>query len=405
MIGKSIYTRVILGLSVALFLSGCSFGHPLVGIYPGEAGEKDDRSLLVLAVLGSGFFSSSGGSGSGRTVLRYAYVGGSAGLIRQYTVNDATGVFTANGVPSVASGANVWDLEVHPNNRFVYGADRSGTSIYQYAVNAATGVLSPLSPATVATSSSDPIAIAIHPGGRHGYAGFVSGPGIDMFSIDPDTGLWSAKTPANLAGCSSAKDMAFHPSGNFFYVVCDGGDHIRRHSVDSAGQLTFLGATGLGSQPNGLTLTPDGAYLYVADQNSSQTYLFAVNGTTGDLTALGTPAIITDTWPAKVVVDSAGLYAYVNCWNAGSQTVRMYRIGAGTGILSNNTPASISTGGSQPIDMRGDPTGRYVYALNSASGTVNMYSIASTTGLLTSNGLVAAAGSPRGVAFVTETVF
>lgn len=384
-----------------LSLTACSVGHPLVGVVPsGEGGEDTDLSLLALGAIGGAALAAGGSAG---TQLRFAYTGGSASVLRQFTVDDATGIFTANATPTVAGGSNMWDVEVHPNQGFVYAPDRSGGVVYQYAVDSTNGTLSPLTPATVVAGGADPLAMAIHPSGAHAYVSFVSGSGIDMYSIDSATGLLSAKAPANLAGCSSGNDMAFHPSGNFLYVVCGGGNQIRRHSVDGAGQLIHLGNTGgIGSQPSGLNITHDGAYLYATDQNSSQTFAFAIDQGSGALTPLGTPSIGTDTWPSKVAIDPSGQFAYVNCWNGGAQTVRMYRIGAGTGILSNNTPASISTGGGQPIDMRGDPTGRYVYVLNSAGNTTNMYSIDSTTGLLASNGLVSTPGSPRGIGFVTN---
>ncbi|MEQ9365652.1 MAG: beta-propeller fold lactonase family protein [Leptospirales bacterium] len=397
------------GLTVAIaasLLMGCSFGHPLVGIFPGDESDESDENQLALGLIGGAALAAAGDGVQGTVVLRYAYVGGSSSTVHQFAVNDTTGVFTALSPATVGSGANVWDLEAHPNNNFMYAADRTGGVVYQYAVNALYGQLSPLAPATVVTTSSDPVGMAIHPGGAHAYVGFLSGSGIDMFSIDAATGLWTAKTPGNVGGCSGAKDMVFHPNGNFLFVVCDGGNNITRYSIDGAGQLTSLGGTGgIGTQPSGLGITPDGAYLYVTNQQTSQVFLFAVDGATGSLSALGTPSVTTDTWPSKAALDATGQYAYVNCWNGGAQSVRMYRIGAGTGLLSDNAPASISTGGVQPIDMRGDPTGRYIYALNSGSDSVNMYTIDSATGLLTSNGLQPASGNPRGIAFVTETVF
>ena len=71
------------------------------------------------------------------------------------------------------------------------------------------------------------------------------------------------------------------------------------------------------------------------------------------------------------------------------------------GTLSNNSPSSVTTGGSSPIYMTIEPKGRYIYAGNSATDAINMYSIGND-GLLTSNGLQSTGNSPRGMAFVTQ---
>ncbi len=392
-------------------LTGCAIGHPLVGIDAGgESG--GDSDLLLLALLAAGLGGGTGGATAGdaggdgststtTTVLRFLYSGNGAGnSIGMFTVNDSTGLLTANTPASIAAGSDPWYPTAHPDGTYLYAPQRSGGSISQYRIDTDTGLLGALSPATVATSSADPLTMIVHPNGRYAYAGFIGNDGIDMFLVAAD-GTLSANSPANLSGCDTANEFVFHPNGNYLYVLCS--NSIRRHSINGDGTLTFLGSNGAGgSQANGLAITADGAYMYATSQGASNIRAFSVDSATGNLANLGNVA--TDTWANEVVVDPTGSYAFVNCWDSGALTVRQYVIAPGAGTLSDNSPNSIPTGGSQPLGMTIGPLGRYVYVANTAGNSINQYSLDSATGLLTSNGLLGVPNGPRGMVPVSYQV-
>ncbi len=333
---------------LCLGIHACAFSHPLVGL-PDLPEDDSLFSLLgLVAVVGT---AGSDGPNS-TTYLRYVYVSESgADEIGMYAAADATGVLTALSPASIAAGgSNPRALIKHPASDFLYSANQSANSISKFAIQS-DGQLSALTPATVATAGTAPTEITMTADGRFGYAGFNTASGIEAYSVDPTTGQWSFV--ATLAGCGGARELAIHPNGSYFYALCSSGAEIRRHSL-SSGVLTYLGSTtGIGAGSNGLSITPDGRFLYTTSQNTNSARMFSVDTTTGNLTSLATPSVATDAWPAEIVAD---------------------------------------------------PTGRFVYVANGASNTVNMYSIDGATGLLTSNGLLATGNGPRGFAFVTETI-
>jgi DNA-binding beta-propeller fold protein YncE len=83
-----------------------------------------------------------------------------------------------------------------------------------------------------------------------------------------------------------------------------------------------------------------------------------------------------------VTIDPSGHHAYVA--NFDDNTVSMYNIGAG-GALSTISPATVSTGGTQPAFLRFDPTGHHLYVTDFSQGnlgTVSHYTV-DANGMLT----------------------
>lgn len=374
----------------SLLFSQCVL-HPVID-FDGIYGEEEEDNFVSLFLLGAAL--------SSKTVLKYGYVANQGDdSIGMFSIDDSTGIWTALSPSSIASGGSNTGYPItHPTAPFLYTTNQSADNISMFRIGS-DGQLSQLSPFNVATTGSQPIAIAIHPSGLYGYVGFNATSTIDIFDIDTVTGQWTYSS--SLPGCGSARELEIHPSGSYLYALCSSGSEIRIHTI-SSGALTYIGSSASGSQPNGLTLTSDAQFLYVTSQSSNQVRMYSVN-TSGTLSVLSPATVGTDTWPAEVVVDPQSRYLYVNCWQAATLSVRMYLIAA-DGQLSDNSPNSIPTGGSSPIHMDMDPTGRYVYVSNSTPNNINMYTIGST-GILTSNGLVSTGNGPRGIAFYTEVEF
>ncbi|AOP33398.1 hypothetical protein A0128_05785 [Leptospira tipperaryensis] len=75
-----------------------------------------------------------------------------------------------------------------------------------------------------------------------------------------------------------------------------------------------------------------------------------------------------------------GSWAYVT--NATTGDIWMFTIDPATGVLINNTPATIAAA-SSPISLAVHPSGKFLYCANQGSGSIYYYSIDSTTGNLT----------------------
>jgi len=96
-----------------------------------------------------------------------------------------------------------------------------------------------------------------------------------------------------------------------------------------------------GTNVTGVTITCI-APVYVANYGSNTISMYAVNATTGILTALTTPTVATGNVPSSIAINPAGTFAYVA--NEGGSTVSMYAINAATGILTALTTPTVATG-------------------------------------------------------------
>jgi 6-phosphogluconolactonase (cycloisomerase 2 family) len=144
------------------------------------------------------------------------------------------------------------------------------------------------------------------------------------------------------------------PDGNFVYVANEGSNNLSAFAACTSATLNCVAPDGhltaVAGSPFGAGLEPvamaseadsEGEYLYVADYNSSEVSQYKVATQTGVLTALSPPAVSTGANPTSVVVR------------------------AGSGTL-------LDTGG----------TTYYVYTSNTTAGTISSFSYDSTAGVL-----------------------
>src|SRR5690606_17515647 len=103
----------------------------------------------------------------------------------------------------VANGTGIANADVDdivvtclPHNvpKYAYVANYNGASLSQYAIDAATGALSPVAGGSVATEV-EPNSVAVHPGGRFVYVTNAGSNTISQFAIGAD-GALSPLSPA-----------------------------------------------------------------------------------------------------------------------------------------------------------------------------------------------------------------
>ena len=278
--------------------------------------------------FGSGFTLSHDGTSAYVTIVGLVFPSTIVYLIRPYIVNTTTGQLSANGA-DVTTGAGPQGITVAPLDDFLYCANSSANTIYQYSRNLS-GLISPLTPATVACTGS-PQEIAISTDGLFAYVSCQSDNTIKIFNRNIVTGLLTAATPASI----------------------------------SCGGLS----------PIGLALSPDtnNPHLYVVNNGSANVAMFSRNSGTGALTALSTPTVATGTSPKKIICTAESVYVT----NSTSNTISQFNRNASTGILAALSPATISCGNS-PIGIAIAPDGKSVYACNSGDSTVSQYSRTAT---------------------------
>jgi DNA-binding beta-propeller fold protein YncE len=265
-------------------------------------------------------------------------------------------------------------------------------TVSQYAVGAG-GLLSPLSPATVATGSNAPTGVAVTPDGKSAYVANLGGT-VSQFNIDPVTGALSPKTPASVAGGTLPAAVAVRPDGKSAYVANANlppqpNGAVSQFSIDPlTGALSPKSPASVpaGFDPVGIAVTPDGKSAYVPNANlpspNGNVSQYSIDPLTGALSPKTPPTVPAGLEPVQVAVTPDGKSAYVTNDNGGGAggSISQYNIDPVTGALSPKTPASVPAVG--PYGIAVSPDGKNAYAANLGGNTVSQFSIDPVTGAL-----------------------
>ncbi len=339
--------------------------------------------------------------------------------VSQYSVATG-GVLTPSTPATVAAETGAFALAVEPTGHYVYVANFGttalfGTTVSQYSIGA-TGLLTPLSPATVdvgtaaapngVTATKDYVYVADYGTGK-----------VSQYSISQANGTLTPLTPATVNAGSGPSMVALSPSGAFAYVpnYSDGmpAGTVSAYTVDATtGALTPVGAAvTAGAGANFVAVDPSGKYAYVANLNGNSISQFNIDASTGALTPMS-PATITTTNPRSIAIDPNGPYVYVangvsTANTTTGETVSQYTIGS-TGSLVPMTPATV-TAGVGPNSVTVDASNQYVYVVNrgtispyAPATTVQQFSIGAGGGLIPLSTATAPAGTAP-AAIVTST--
>jgi 6-phosphogluconolactonase len=246
---------------------------------------------------------------------------------------------------------------------------------------------------------------------------------ISVFSIQ-DTTLtevsgspFPSAAPLASSGTGPAA-VAVTPDGKFLYVANQFDATVTKYSVDTtSGALTQGLSIPVGTAPSALAITPDGGFLYVANSGSSNVSAFAVcnqvltscndpNSPDGSLTVVAGSPFSAGLEPVSIVAAPSGKFLYVV--NRLSNQISEYKISIGTGALTANTQATISTGanqvwvavqtGTSTVTATGGITD-FLYAANLGAASISVYSFDSTLGVLALVGSpVSTGGQPTAIA-------
>ena len=186
------------------------------------------------------------------------------------------------------------------------------------------------------------------------------------------------------------------------YVANDGSNSISAMNVAADGSATPLSTspfpTGSGTFPRGLTMSPDGRFLFAADSGTNQVGSFSVGGD-GSLTQVSGSPVASARSPAATAITPSGRFLYVThgFFNDG---IRSFAVGAG-GSLTPLAPTTMS-GNGEGIAV--SPDGLHLYAV-STSG-VFVFDIGADGTLTTVSGSPFLASlAPDGIAIAPSGAF
>jgi len=376
--------------------------------------------VLWLLVL-NGCSSSSSSTSSGTGQLFVSTQGDS--LVSPYTIDLSTGLLTANGTgvktgitPSamlLASSANALFI-VNSNSAITPTVpptvcqlpDNTG-SISAYTVKS-DGTLTAAGGS--ATAGYIPLAVTTDSGG---HFLFVANQGlqckpesgtVSIFSIQDAT--LTKVSDVQVVGVSPASNpgptaIAVTPDGKFLYVANQFDGTVSSFSVDTtSGALTRFATVLVGTAPAGMAITPDGGFLYVSNSGSSSVSAFGIcnqvvstcsdpNSPDGSLSPVAGSPFSAGLGPSSIVATSSGKFLFV--LDRQSNQISQYKIATGTGVLTANTQPSIGTGSTPAgIALRSGTsvvaatlgTTDYLYVANLGASTMTSYSYDSTLGVL-----------------------
>lgn len=373
--------------------------------------------LLCLSGCNSGSSSSSG------TGALFVSTQGDS-LVSPFSIDLSVGTIATNG-KGVATGTMPSAMIMAPSGNALFIANSATNDITPYTVKS-DGTLTAGS-GTVATGMT-PLSMTMDSAGHFLFVanqGQQSTPAsgtISVFSIQdatlseiPGSPFPSAAPLASSGTGPSA--VAVTPDGKFLYVANQFDGTVTQYSVDSSGALTQETSVIVGTSPSALGITPDGGFLYVGNTGSSNVSAFAICGQVvtscadptspdGRLTVITGSPFPAGLGPAFILSDTSGKFLFVV--DRLSNQVSQYKVATGTGALTANTSPAISTGlnpvwaavrnGTTVVAATGGTT-NFLYVANLGGSTISVYNFDSTVGLLgLVGGPVSTGGSPSAVA-------
>ncbi len=205
------------------------------------------------------------------------------------------------GEAGVQGLSGVLAVAVSPDGRNVYTVAPSSDAVAVFTRDPATGALTQLEQQQDGAGNVDGIAYAaalvISPDGGFVYVAGSRDDAVASFSRNQETGALTfleahKEGTAGVEGIRYARALAMSPDGQFLYAAGQKSDAIavfKRNTL--TGWLTFvevqhqgvLGVVGI-AEPLALTVSPDGAHLYVASGSQSAVTVFVRDKATGHLT-------------------------------------------------------------------------------------------------------------------------
>jgi 6-phosphogluconolactonase (cycloisomerase 2 family) len=206
----------------------------------------------------------------------------------------------AEGTNGVSGLHGVLAVIVSPDGRDVYAAAANDDAVTAFRRDPASGTLTQTQLVKDGVDGVDGLAyasaLALSPDGKHLYVTGSTDNAVAVFGRDATTGALTfieaqKEGVAGVDGLKFARSVALSPDGAFVYVAGQTDDAIavfKRNGL--TGWLSFVevqregmnGVTGIAG-PLAITISPDGANLYLASGDQSAVAVFKRDSATGHL--------------------------------------------------------------------------------------------------------------------------
>lgn len=312
------------------------------------------------------------------------------GTVHAFRMNSATGgIAEVPGSPFNA-GLVPNQLIVDPTGRFVFVTNQESEDVTAFAIDHSTGALAQL-PGSPFLIGAQPVTAAVDPTGRFFYVFATSNVyGADQellyeYTIDAITGVLTLSSPSpttwEFGQGILISNITFDSGGNYAYLgqIQSGmfGAPTLICAVDfGSGNLSITGSVqpANNGEANYIAVSPTGSFLYSGNAAGNVANAFAISAIGGQLTEIsGSPYLMLNA-PSSLVVHPSGNFLYIANENQIYQTteqpsqyngsVSAFSINAVDGRLMQVSGSPFAAG-INPVSVITDPTGRFVYSASS----------------------------------------
>lgn len=283
----------------------------------------------------------------------FLYVGEGAGLvggIYVYAINSDRSLTLQSAVSPVATAADPVAMQVDPTGSYLvvlnYSTGSTDAVIASYQIDASTGGLTAAGTYTIPHAGAAQ-QMAISPttqtGGIQNVIVTLGGGGIEAFTLDSSTGALTDQgniPPVSTTNGGLDLGVAIDPSNSFVYVTETAVNLVRAFTfATTGGTLTgglteVAGSFATGTYPSSVLVDSSGKYVYATNKTAATISGFALNSSSGALTALATATFAAGTNPAGLAEDATK--TWVGAINiGGSPDLRMFSIDQATTTAGN----------------------------------------------------------------------
>ena len=232
---------------------------------------------------------------TGKFLLSSYYAAGRAAVHR---IDDSGAVHTPP-VEWLATGRGAHSIQTDASNTFAFVPHIAGgngpNAIFQFKFDQVTGRLTPNTPATVTPEDeAGPRHYCFHPKLDILYVSNEQGCSVTGFNFDRSNGTLEAfqtlsTLPDDYEGRNSCAQIRITPDGKFVYAPNRGHNSIACFAIDeTTGRMTAAGRFASEPVPRAIGLDPNGRFLYAAGLESGKLAAYRIDSESGALEPIGT---------------------------------------------------------------------------------------------------------------------
>lgn len=272
------------------------------------------------------------------------------------------------------------------NGDFFYVANFTDQTTGAYSVNSGTGLLTEITP----FASTTPLAgvdLTAHPNGNFVFQSSLNAPTFQIITLSvAANGSSSVASAVNTSGTNPI-GLDITPNGAFLFAANFGSDQVEGFSVAANGNLTTLGPVMTSGTVEEVRVHPNGNFLYTSSGDG-----FSI-GAGGTLTPLAGFPVTLGMTPGSL--DTNGTLLFIN--NKDSNNVSAFLVNTSNGALTPVSGSPFATG-DRPVSGAIHPSGQFYFTANRNSSNVSSFLIGAGGGLTPVTGSPFTTGaSPRSV--------